>query len=83
MSWRAGRGGPRWPIRPGSGGWHWLSPPPLPPSSLECPPGTFWWLIPLLIFLLLFPVLLLLLCWKYCACCKVGAPPVPTPLGSL
>ncbi|XP_027374509.1 integrin beta-4 isoform X4 [Bos indicus] len=36
----------------------------------ECPPGTFWWLIPLLIFLLLFPVLLLLLCWKYCACCK-------------
>lgn len=49
----------------------------------DCPPGTFWWLIPLLIFLLLFPVLLLLLCWKYCACCKVGAPPVPTPLGSL
>uniref|UniRef100_A0A8D1J014 Integrin beta n=2 Tax=Sus scrofa TaxID=9823 RepID=A0A8D1J014_PIG len=36
----------------------------------ECPPGTFWWLIPLLIFLLLFPALLLLLCWKYCACCK-------------
>ncbi|XP_057570090.1 integrin beta-4 isoform X3 [Hippopotamus amphibius kiboko] len=36
----------------------------------DCPPGSFWWLIPLLIFLLLFPALLLLLCWKYCACCK-------------
>ncbi|XP_059936792.1 integrin beta-4 isoform X2 [Mesoplodon densirostris] len=36
----------------------------------DCPPGTFWWLIPLLIFLLLFLALLLLLCWKYCACCK-------------
>ena len=61
------------------GGWHWLPPPPL--SSLECPPGTFWWLIPLLIFLLLFPVLLLLLCWKYCACCKVGAPRSPPHWG--
>ncbi|XP_061032497.1 integrin beta-4 isoform X2 [Eubalaena glacialis] len=38
--------------------------------SKDCPPGTFWWLIPLLIFLLLFPALLGLLCWKYCACCK-------------
>ncbi|XP_074080660.1 integrin beta-4 isoform X3 [Macrotis lagotis] len=36
----------------------------------DCPPGTFWWLIPLLIFLLLLLGLLLLLCWKYCACCK-------------
>ncbi|XP_022445296.1 integrin beta-4 isoform X2 [Delphinapterus leucas] len=36
----------------------------------DCPPGTFWWLIPLLVFLLLLPALLLLLCWKYCACCK-------------
>ncbi|XP_072795685.1 integrin beta-4 isoform X5 [Vicugna pacos] len=36
----------------------------------DCPPGTFWWLIPLLIFLLLLLALLLLLCWKYCACCK-------------
>ncbi|XP_066876671.1 integrin beta-4 isoform X3 [Kogia breviceps] len=36
----------------------------------DCPPGTFWWLIPLLIFLLLFLALLLPLCWKYCACCK-------------
>ncbi|KAM8787293.1 integrin beta-4 isoform 2-T2 [Rhynchonycteris naso] len=36
----------------------------------DCPPGSFWWLIPLLIFLLLFLALLLLLCWKYCACCK-------------
>ena len=61
------------------GGWHRLPPPPL--SSLECPPGTFWWLIPLLIFLLLFPVLLLLLCWKYCACCKVGAPRSPPHWG--
>ncbi|XP_059853988.1 integrin beta-4 isoform X4 [Delphinus delphis] len=36
----------------------------------DCPPGTFWWLVPLLVFLLLLPALLLLLCWKYCACCK-------------
>ncbi|XP_054565876.1 integrin beta-4 isoform X2 [Eptesicus fuscus] len=36
----------------------------------DCPPGSFWWLIPLLIFLLLLLALLLLLCWKYCACCK-------------
>ncbi|XP_048970505.1 integrin beta-4 isoform X4 [Canis lupus dingo] len=36
----------------------------------ECPPRSFWWLIPLLIFLLLLLALLLLLCWKYCACCK-------------
>ncbi|XP_075415567.1 integrin beta-4 [Tenrec ecaudatus] len=36
----------------------------------DCPPGAFWWLIPLLIFLLLLLALLLLLCWKYCACCK-------------
>uniref|UniRef100_A0A8C4YKG1 Integrin beta n=1 Tax=Gopherus evgoodei TaxID=1825980 RepID=A0A8C4YKG1_9SAUR len=37
----------------------------------ECPPGSFLWLIPLLIFLMLLLGLLLLLCWKYCACCKV------------
>ncbi|NXN33162.1 ITB4 protein, partial [Nycticryphes semicollaris] len=36
----------------------------------ECPPGTFLWLIPLLIFLILLLGLLLLLCWKFCACCK-------------
>ncbi|XP_032067171.1 integrin beta-4 isoform X1 [Thamnophis elegans] len=36
----------------------------------ECPPGSFLWLIPLLIFLILLLGLLLLLCWKYCACCK-------------
>nr|XP_036852937.1 integrin beta-4 isoform X1 [Manis javanica] len=36
----------------------------------DCPPGSFWWLIPLLISLLLLLALLLLLCWKYCACCK-------------
>ncbi|XP_006886431.1 PREDICTED: integrin beta-4 [Elephantulus edwardii] len=36
----------------------------------DCPPGSFWWLIPLLIFLLLLLALLLLLCWKYCACCR-------------
>ncbi|KAF6298750.1 integrin subunit beta 4 [Rhinolophus ferrumequinum] len=36
----------------------------------DCPPASFWWLIPLLIFLLLLLALLLLLCWKYCACCK-------------
>uniref|UniRef100_A0A9L0R0V4 Integrin beta n=1 Tax=Equus caballus TaxID=9796 RepID=A0A9L0R0V4_HORSE len=36
----------------------------------DCPPTSFWWLIPLLIFLLLLLALLLLLCWKYCACCK-------------
>lgn len=52
------------------------------PSSLDCPPGAFWWLIPLLVFLLLLPALLLLLCWKYCACCKVGAPPATrVPVG--
>ncbi|NWZ46613.1 ITB4 protein, partial [Haliaeetus albicilla] len=36
----------------------------------ECPPGSFLWLIPLLIFLILLLGLLLLLCWKFCACCK-------------
>ncbi|XP_036921349.1 integrin beta-4 isoform X4 [Sturnira hondurensis] len=36
----------------------------------DCPPSSFWWLIPLFIFLLLLLALLLLLCWKYCACCK-------------
>ncbi|NXU56976.1 ITB4 protein, partial [Turnix velox] len=38
----------------------------------ECPPGNFLWLIPLLIFLILLLGLLLLLCWKFCACCKVN-----------
>uniref|UniRef100_A0A8C5RLB8 Integrin beta n=1 Tax=Laticauda laticaudata TaxID=8630 RepID=A0A8C5RLB8_LATLA len=37
----------------------------------ECPPGSFLWLIPLLIFLMLLLGLLLLLCWKFCTCCKV------------
>lgn len=41
-------------------------------SLAECPPGSFLWLIPLLIFLILFLGLLLLLCWKFCACCKVS-----------
>ncbi|KAF1416039.1 Integrin beta-4, partial [Spheniscus mendiculus] len=36
----------------------------------ECPPGSFVWLIPLLIFLILLLGLLLLLCWKFCTCCK-------------
>ncbi|XP_059234930.1 integrin beta-4 isoform X5 [Mustela nigripes] len=36
----------------------------------DCPPRSFWWLIPLLLFLLPLLALLLLLCWKYCACCK-------------
>ncbi|XP_029140564.1 integrin beta-4 [Protobothrops mucrosquamatus] len=36
----------------------------------ECPPGSFLWLIPLLIFLILLLGLLLLLCWKYCVCCE-------------
>ncbi|KAF1444740.1 ITB4 protein, partial [Pygoscelis papua] len=36
----------------------------------ECPPGSFIWLIPLLIFLILLLGLLLLLCWKFCTCCK-------------
>ncbi|XP_042739728.1 integrin beta-4 isoform X4 [Lagopus leucura] len=36
----------------------------------ECPPGSFLWLIPLLIFLILLLGLLLLLCWRFCACCK-------------
>uniref|UniRef100_A0A8V5HI02 Uncharacterized protein n=1 Tax=Melopsittacus undulatus TaxID=13146 RepID=A0A8V5HI02_MELUD len=39
----------------------------------ECPPGNFLWLIPLLIFLILLLGLLLLLCWKFCTCCKVRA----------
>lgn len=54
---------------------------PLPPFSsrpADCPPGSFWWLIPLLIFLLLLLALLLLLCWKYCACCKVSPWPQPS-----
>uniref|UniRef100_A0A8B9CJA6 Integrin beta n=1 Tax=Anser brachyrhynchus TaxID=132585 RepID=A0A8B9CJA6_9AVES len=38
----------------------------------ECPPGSFLWLIPLLIFLILLLGLLLLLCWRFCACCKVS-----------
>lgn len=36
----------------------------------ECPPGSFLWLIPLLIFLILLLGLLLLLCWRFCPCCK-------------
>uniref|UniRef100_A0A452H4B7 Integrin beta n=1 Tax=Gopherus agassizii TaxID=38772 RepID=A0A452H4B7_9SAUR len=40
----------------------------------ECPPGSFLWLIPLLIFLMLLLGLLLLLCWKYCTCCKPWSP---------
>ncbi|XP_053308888.1 integrin beta-4 isoform X1 [Spea bombifrons] len=39
-------------------------------NKKECPPGAFIWLIPLLIFLMLLLGLLLLLCWKYCPCCK-------------
>uniref|UniRef100_A0A6Q2ZPS7 Integrin beta n=1 Tax=Esox lucius TaxID=8010 RepID=A0A6Q2ZPS7_ESOLU len=38
----------------------------------ECPPGSFLWLIPLIMFLMLLLGLLLLCCWKYCACCKVS-----------
>lgn len=41
-------------------------------SLAECPPGNFLWLIPLLIFLILLLGLLLLLCWRFCACCKVS-----------
>lgn len=63
----------------GVGGRDMAPTPSSSPAPPECPPGTFWWLIPLLIFLLLFPALLLLLCWKYCACCKVRAPPGPHP----
>uniref|UniRef100_A0A8D0GUP1 Integrin beta n=1 Tax=Sphenodon punctatus TaxID=8508 RepID=A0A8D0GUP1_SPHPU len=46
----------------------------------ECPPGSFLWLIPLLIFLMLLLGLLLLLCWKFCACCKMQilTPPPPS-----
>ncbi|XP_074870255.1 integrin beta-4 isoform X1 [Carettochelys insculpta] len=36
----------------------------------ECPPGSFLWFIPLLMFLILLLGLLLMLCWKYCPCCK-------------
>lgn len=85
-SWCTGR---RVSLRPavGAGGAHQARlgrgnrRPPSPPLSFpDCPPGSFWWLIPLLIFLLLLLPLLLLLCWKYCACCKVTAPPrVPAP----
>ncbi|XP_027510400.1 integrin beta-4 isoform X2 [Corapipo altera] len=39
-------------------------------KNKECPPRSFFWLIPLLIFLILLLGLLLLLCWKFCACCK-------------
>uniref|UniRef100_A0A8C0UXQ7 Integrin beta n=1 Tax=Cyanistes caeruleus TaxID=156563 RepID=A0A8C0UXQ7_CYACU len=46
-------------------------------KNKECPPGSFLWLIPLLIFLILLLGLLLLLCWKFCACCK----PTPGPAG--
>uniref|UniRef100_A0A663LRG1 Integrin beta n=1 Tax=Athene cunicularia TaxID=194338 RepID=A0A663LRG1_ATHCN len=47
----------------------------------ECPPGSFLWLIPLLIFLILLLGLLLLLCWKFCACCKVNCDPAPGSAG--
>uniref|UniRef100_A0A803VKY2 Integrin beta n=1 Tax=Ficedula albicollis TaxID=59894 RepID=A0A803VKY2_FICAL len=46
-------------------------------KNKECPPGSFLWLIPLLIFLILLLGLLLLLCWKFCACCKVSRAPGP------
>uniref|UniRef100_A0A8D0KX72 Integrin beta n=1 Tax=Strix occidentalis caurina TaxID=311401 RepID=A0A8D0KX72_STROC len=47
----------------------------------ECPPGSFLWLIPLLIFLILLLGLLLLLCWKFCACCKVNSDLAPGSAG--
>uniref|UniRef100_A0A8C8SQ74 Integrin beta n=1 Tax=Pelusios castaneus TaxID=367368 RepID=A0A8C8SQ74_9SAUR len=47
----------------------------------ECPPGSFLWLIPLLIFLMLLLGLLLLLCWKYCACCFNLLPPAGRTVG--
>uniref|UniRef100_A0A672V4F6 Integrin beta n=1 Tax=Strigops habroptila TaxID=2489341 RepID=A0A672V4F6_STRHB len=47
----------------------------------ECPPGNFLWLIPLLIFLILLLGLLLLLCWKFCACCKVDSDLAPGSAG--
>uniref|UniRef100_A0A8C3NWF3 Integrin beta n=1 Tax=Cyanoderma ruficeps TaxID=181631 RepID=A0A8C3NWF3_9PASS len=54
-------------------------------KNKECPPGSFLWLIPLLIFLILLLGLLLLLCWKFCACCKVsvsaGSNPAPGSVG--
>ncbi|XP_038597912.1 integrin beta-4 isoform X5 [Tachyglossus aculeatus] len=39
-------------------------------KNKDCPPATFWWLVPLLLLLLLLLPLLLLLCWKFCPCCK-------------
>ena len=56
------------PWQPRAGHAHYLS----SSHPADCPPDSFWWLIPLLIFLLLLLALLLLLCWKYCACCKVS-----------
>ncbi|XP_030631336.1 integrin beta-4 [Chanos chanos] len=35
----------------------------------DCPPGSFLWLIPLIMFLMLLLGLLLLCCWKYCKGC--------------
>ena len=55
--------------------WQAWALPPFSSRPADCPPGSFWWLIPLLIFLLLLLALLLLLCWKYCACCKVSLAP--------
>lgn len=53
-------------------GW---APFPSSASPIDCPPGNFWWLLPLILLPLL--ALLLLLCCKYCACCKVGTSPGP------
>ncbi|XP_012588449.1 PREDICTED: integrin beta-4 [Condylura cristata] len=78
---KKGGAGPGWAVR-SSGGTGGAATPlagggcPAPGLTLlsrpppDCPPGSFWWLIPLLIFLLLLLALLLLLCWKFCACCK-------------
>uniref|UniRef100_UPI00398E4990 integrin beta-4 isoform X2 n=1 Tax=Pristiophorus japonicus TaxID=55135 RepID=UPI00398E4990 len=43
----------------------------------DCPPGSFLWLIPLIIFLMLLLGLLLMLCWKYCACCRACCARLP------
>lgn len=65
-----GRAQPVAPDSPGAG--RACALPVFSSHPADCPPGSFWWLIPLLIFLLLLLALLLLLCWKYCACCKVS-----------
>lgn len=75
----AGRDGHGWPVRPASGGWHWLPPPPL--SSLECPGHLLAHPPCFRLPLLLFPVPAAAALLEVLCLLQGGGFPVPTPRG--